>query len=362
MGIVVIPAYKPDEKLPRLIRDLKDAGVSSILVVNDGSGAAFDGVFREVEALGCELLIHEVNRGKGAALKTAFRHLSERGCREVVCTADADGQHLPVDIVACLKEAEAHPGALIIGGRGFTGNVPLRSRLGNAFSRHTFHLFTGVKVYDTQTGLRAFSPDLLPLVEGVKGDRYEYEMQMLCDAAKQKIPVREIRIQTVYLEDNASSHFNAFHDAMRVYGILLKNGSGIAYQIFTFLLSSGLAFLTDFLIYHLLLTLVFREKEISLFGVTVLAATLSLLIARIVSSVVNFTVNRQAVFKSDGKVWNFVGYVLLAIAVFFGQKTLNNFFYYDLNWHASLAYLVAQLICYPVSFLVQKLVIFRNKK
>lgn len=356
MGIVVIPAYKPDEKLPRLIRDLKNAGVSSILVVNDGSGAAFDGVFREVEALGCELLIHEVNRGKGAALKTAFRHLSERGCREVVCTADADGQHLPVDIVACLKEAEAHPGALIIGGRGFTGNVPLRSRLGNAFSRHTFHLFTGVKVYDTQTGLRAFSPDLLPLVEGVKGDRYEYEMQMLCDAAKQKIPVREIRIQTVYLEDNASSHFNAFHDAMRVYGILLKNGSGIAYQIFTFLLSSGLAWAVDAAAYLLLYHLLFEGKDLFLPG-----ATIALLLARIASSLVNFLVNRNAVFKTRGRWWSPLGYALLVVAVFFGNDALNRLFL-SLSWASFPAYICAQLICFPVSFLVQKLVIFRNKK
>ncbi|MBP5288918.1 MAG: bifunctional glycosyltransferase family 2/GtrA family protein [Clostridia bacterium] len=356
MGIVVIPAYKPDEKLPGVIRGLRDAGVTDVLVVNDGSGPDFDPVFREVESLGCTLLVHEVNRGKGAALKTAFRYLSEKNRETVICTADADGQHLPKDIAACLAEAEAHPGTLVIGGRGFTGNVPLRSRLGNAFSRHTFHLFTGAKVHDTQTGLRAFSPDLLPLVANVAGDRYEYEMQMLCDAAKAKIPVREIPIETVYLEDNASSHFNALRDAMRVYGILLKNGTGVLYQIFSFIVSSGLAWIVDALAYMLLFHLVFEGKEWVL-----PAATLALLIARIASSLVNFLVNRGVVFKTHGSWWAPLAYALLVVAVFFGNDALNRFFL-SLAWPTFFAYVGAQLICFPVSFLVQKLVIFRKRK
>ena len=117
---MVIPAYKPDEKLLGVIRDLKSAGVERILVVNDGSGPAYDSVFREVENCACELLVHDVNRGKGAALKTAFQSLLDEGCGDVICTADADGQHLPKDILACLTEAQANSGALVLGGRGFT--------------------------------------------------------------------------------------------------------------------------------------------------------------------------------------------------------------------------------------------------
>ena len=354
MGTVIIPAYKPDEKLPGVIRELQASGITDVVVVNDGSGEAFEPVFDEVRRLGCTLLIHEVNRGKGAALKTAFRYLSDRGFSGVVCTADADGQHLPKDILACLAEAEAHPGALVLGGRGFTGNVPLRSKLGNAFSRHTFRLFTGVKVYDTQTGLRAFSADLLPLVENVAGDRYEYEMQMLCDAARKKVPVREVRIETVYLEDNKSSHFNALRDAGRVYGILLKNGTGLLYQIVSFILSSGLAWAVDALVYMLLFHYAFHGEEHP-------GATLSLLFARIASSLVNFLINRGVVFKAKSKWWRPVAYGALVVAVFFGNDALNHLFL-SFGWPVFCAYIGAQLICFPVSFLVQKFLIFREKR
>ena len=356
MRTVVIPAYKPDEKLPEVIRALQASGLSDVVVVNDGSGEAFEPVFRVVKELGCALLVHEVNRGKGAALKTAFRYLEERGAAGVICTADADGQHLPKDILATLVEAEAHPGSLVLGGRGFTGNVPLRSKVGNALSRWTFRLFTGVRVYDTQTGLRAFTADLLPLVSAVKGDRYEYEMQMLCDAAREKVPVREVRIETVYLEDNKSSHFNALRDAGKVYGILLKNGTGVAYQIFSFLLSSGLSWAVDALTYLLLFHLVFTEGLGPFHG-----ATAALFIARAISSLVNFTVNRGVVFKADKRWWRPLGYGLLVVAVFFGNDALNRLFL-GFAWPSFWAYLSAQLICFPISFLVQKLVIFREKR
>ena len=79
-----------------------------------------------------------------------------------VVTMDADGQHLPEDAARICAASEAEPDALILGGRKFEGKVPLRSRFGNGVTRWVFRLSTGAKVYDTQTGLRAFSDRLLP--------------------------------------------------------------------------------------------------------------------------------------------------------------------------------------------------------
>lgn len=43
---VLIPAFKPDEELFSLVTNLKKIGFSDILIVNDGSGPAFDIFFR----------------------------------------------------------------------------------------------------------------------------------------------------------------------------------------------------------------------------------------------------------------------------------------------------------------------------
>jgi len=357
---VVIPAFKPDEKLPALIRHLQEQTNTKILVVNDGSGSEFDPVFKEVSRLGARLLVHAENRGKGAALKTAFSHLLKTLCEtEVIACADADGQHLPEDIFRCLEEAEKHPGTLILGARSFRGEVPFRSRFGNAASRLTFHLLMGKRVYDTQTGLRAFSSDLLEELLAVKGDRYEYEMQMLCDFARKKIPMREIEIETVYIEENRSSHFHVLRDAGRVYGILLKNAVARLFEFFCFLASSCASFLVDTALYWIGFRILFPL----FFASTARIAFASLLLARCLSSLTNFFINRKLVFRSrENPAKTLVLYLVLALAVFFLNHELNTFFLITLGQHELLSLLLAQCISFPVSYFAQKFIVFPKKK
>lgn len=358
---IIIPAYKPDEKLLGLLGELNRLTSARIIVVNDGSGEAFDALFQKVSLLCHTLLSHEVNRGKGAALKTAFAHLLAEGKEAgAICTADADGQHLPKDILRCLKCAEENPGSLVLGARSFRGDVPARSRFGNTVSRWTFRILMGKMVYDTQTGLRAFTPELLPQMLEIREDRYEYEMQMLCNAVRNKTPIREVEIETVYIEDNRSSHFNPLKDALRVYGLLLRCALGPFFEMISFVFSSCLAFLVDATAYFLLLHFVFpiflEEDPRAL-------AFFSLLAARVISSVVNFCVNGKMVFRNMKKpVKSFLLYLCLVLAIFFANEQLNAFFLLDCGIHAIPAHILAQLICFPVSFLAQKFIVFPKKK
>lgn len=359
---IIIPAYKPDEKLLILLKQLAAEGDADLIVVNDGSGKEYEPVFERVKQQNCTLLIHPENRGKGAALKTAFRYLIEKGVtNEAICTADADGQHLAKDIYACLREAREHPDSMVIGTRDFGKGTPLRSRFGNWCSRVTFRLLIGTAVYDTQTGLRAFSETLLPLLSKIPGDRYEYEMQMLCDVCKEKIPVREVPISTVYIEENKSSHFHPLRDSMRVYRLLLKNAGGTLWQALSFAFSSAVAFLIDLAVDFLFYALLFRH----LFDQST-AVLLSLLVARVVSSVVNYAVNRRLVFRSGGAVaGTFLRYALLAVGVYFGNFYLDRFFFVAVFSSAlafkPVALVLAELICFPASFVIQKYLIFPKK-
>ena len=218
---VLIPAYNPDEKLLALIDELIPK-FANIVVVNDGSTVnpeVFDGVC----ARGITLLAHQENRGKGAALKTGFKWILENltSCATVV-TADADGQHRPDDIVRVAEASLANPKALTIGVRAFSGNVPFRSRLGNWWTRWVFFLLIHLKIQDTQTGLRGIPFSLLPRILLLGGSCYEFEMLMLADAKHHEAPPVQVPIATVYIEGNASSHFNPLRDTIRIYGALLR--------------------------------------------------------------------------------------------------------------------------------------------
>ncbi|MCI6557392.1 glycosyltransferase family 2 protein [Schaalia hyovaginalis] len=153
--IVLIPAFRPDTRLARLVLDLHRADPSiQTLVVDDGSGPDYAVYFDAARAAGAELVSHVANRGKGAALRTGIARAAELRPGEPVVTADADGQHLVEDILAVGRECDKS-GEIVLGVRSFDGDVPFRSKFGNDATAFAFRLATGVRLPDTQTGLRA---------------------------------------------------------------------------------------------------------------------------------------------------------------------------------------------------------------
>ena len=188
--IALIPAYNPDQKITGVVRGLKNSGFT-VIIVNDGSDPEFDYLFDKSNGAD-EVIAHEENRGKGIALKTGLRWIY-KNCTPpyTVVTVDADGQHLTSDALRVSSAAKRCPSTLII--------------------------------YDTQSGLRGFTHDLIPVLTKIEGSRYEYEMQMLIDVDREGIPIKEVPIEAVYIGDNGTSHFRTVYDSRRLYKVIFKN-------------------------------------------------------------------------------------------------------------------------------------------
>ncbi|MGC4891161.1 glycosyltransferase family 2 protein [Micromonospora sp. DT227] len=215
--IVLVPVYRPGDRLPPLVTDLTAAlPGASVLVVDDGSGPDAAAVLADAHARGATVLRRRVNRGKGVVLRTGFRYaLTHRPDEDVVCV-DADGQHQVSDVVRVVDRMR-DTGAQTLGVRRFDGEVPARSRFGNAATRAVFRLATGRDVRDTQTGLRAYPAGLLHRLTTVPGDRFEYEMNVLLDAVRAGLPIEQVDIATRYHAGNSGSHFSALADSVRIY-------------------------------------------------------------------------------------------------------------------------------------------------
>ena len=221
---ILIPAYKPDQRLVTLVDQLSNACQAPIVIVNDGSPAEHAPVFAALEAIPrITLLTHPANQGKGAALRTGFRYIESLPA-EITCivTADADGQHSVKDILAVAETAAQKPEAMITGSRRFDKDVPPRSMFGNTVTRWVMRLFFGVRLWDTQTGLRAIPRRLLPALIEIPYDHYELEIVMLLIAQRRLVPLIEIPIETIYIEGNRGSHFKPLLDSARVYWVLLR--------------------------------------------------------------------------------------------------------------------------------------------
>ena len=223
--VIIIPCYRPDGALLTLVRALRGPDPDQrIVLVDDGSGPEYAHVFDAARGAGCDVLRYSQNHGKGVALKRGLALIAAAHPGEDVVCADADGQHTPADIRRVAGALADEPGSIVLGSRLFAGDVPARSRYGNALARMLFSAVTRTRLLDTQTGLRGYPAAMLEWLRAVPGERYEYELEVLLAAVRAGVPIVEVPIATVYLDGNRSSHFRLPWDPIRVYLPLLKSG------------------------------------------------------------------------------------------------------------------------------------------
>ncbi len=348
---VILPSYNPSDRLLETLRGLISEGFDDIILIDDGSREDCQKYFSEAEKLPqCTVLHHEVNKGKGRGLKTGFEYfLKKRPDRVGVVTTDDDGQHTPPDVLACTMQMEESQKA-VFGCRDFSGDdVPWKSSFGNNCTRIVFRAFCGIKISDTQTGLRAFPREYIQLLCDTDGERFEYETNCLLEMHKNGYAFEERKIQTVYLDNNSETHFHPLKDSVKIYAVILK-----------FMLSSGLSSIIDIAVF----TLINMLMPESVSGVLrVFIATFG---ARVVSSLFNFFANRTRVFKSkDGLRATMARYYILCViqtACSYGiVYLLSMLIAPELRILQSVIKIVVDVVLFFISFRIQQDWVFKSK-
>jgi len=358
---VVIPTLNPDRAFLKLAGALLDAGVDQLVIVNDGSRAGRSRIFRELEQRDrCKVLHHARNLGKGRALKTAFNYLlvHEKRCRGAV-TADADGQHSVADILRVVKmmKKSGSKNPFVLGVRDLdSGNVPWKSRCGNKISRLLFKLLARINVQDTQTGLRGIPRHFMRRLLDAPGERFDFESTMLIKAGKLHLPVEQLMIDTIYLNGNAGTNFNPLTDSWQICKVLF----GQTFVMFMLFVTSGLlSFAVDIGIFSLLMKFITPGK---LF--------ISTVAARLISSVCNYCLNRNFVFKyTDPKRQDAIGdlrsltmYYLLCVFILAGSYYFTRGLIYVTAGDPVVCKVLVDTVLFLTSFTLQNVLIFRRKK
>lgn len=341
---IVIPAYKPKLSLIDLVKELSER-FTNIVVVDDGSGNAYASIFERVRLIGngVQVLTHSVNQGKGRALKTAFNHLIISNDSSIIgaITVDADGQHDIVDVEKVAETMESNAGCVILGCRSFKdASIPFRSRLGNRISKVVYEWACGLKVSDTQTGLRGIPFDLLTTLCKIVGERYDFETNMLLTVMDVGRQFKEVSIRTIYEDNNETSHFNPLMDSVRIYTVIVK------YSI-----SSLITSLADYIVFSVMI----------ICGLPIVVSTY---IARVLAGLLNFAINKTIVFRSknNGKL-QFIKYWLL---VFF-SGTISGLM---ITWLTSinsrsspvLFKIPVEILLYILNYYIQRTYIFRGRQ
>ena len=277
---VIIPSYNPNEKLIETVRALRSIGFCDIIIVNDGSDEAHLRHFPDKYEPCCTVINMELNRGKGAALKTAFRYfLSNRGDKAGVVTVDGDGTHNASDVLKCAEamlSEDEHK--MILGARDFK-NARLISRISSRIYAAVFRSASRRYFADPQTSLRVIPTEYLRDCSRIDGLRYEYETNVLLSMPEYNMEYREVAVENSYNKNSRPEHYHPVRDSLMIGMIILK-----------FMASSLFCTLVDLVCFFLF------SKYLGIF-LGFASITLCTLLARAISSFLNFNINSRTIYK-----------------------------------------------------------------
>lgn len=349
--IILIPSLEPDRKLVSYVNELKENGLTEVIIVDDGSGEKYQHIFHELNVNGCVVLHHPENYGKGCALKTGFKYIKENYNRPAcVVTVDSDGQHAVRDVVKVLEASAENPNALSLGVRDFaTAGVPIKSLLGNRVISIVFALFYGRYLPDTQTGLRAFGIQMVGRMLKVRGERFEYEMKMLTSCVKSGIPIQTVPIEVIYVNSNEGTHFKPVHDSIRIIGTILSD-------FFRFSVTSLISAAVDLGIAWFLLDLL-RTASYSVYMRILMATS----VARVISIGFNYMLNRNFVFQKAPITRSLPRYLILCVIIIIFSATGVYALKIGLGINEKVGKIICDSLLYLLSYRVQQRWVFNER-
>ncbi len=219
---VVAPTYNNARTLDDVVAGVAAVGLP-LFIVNDGSTDETAMILaRIVASSNLTVLTHPHNRGKAAALQTGFAVATAAGYTHVL-TIDTDGQHDPAEMPRLLDRARQAPEALVLGLRdeGVPG-YPKKSRLGRRVSNLFIRMESGLRVEDSQCGIRVYPLGLVQAVCCGAG-RYGFESEIVTRAGWAGGPVVEVPVACRYLPaGDRVSHLRPWRDTFRAIGMHFK--------------------------------------------------------------------------------------------------------------------------------------------
>ena len=339
---ILIPSYNPGQNLLDLVLGLSSYQWNEIIVVNDGSSNESQIFFDNLKNIdNVHVINHSTNLGKGAAIKTGIEYLKNKKTRlDGLITADSDGQHLVEDIEKVAQSTKNRKNDVIFGVRSFEEGTPLKSKFGNKITKYLLYLFNDISIDDTQTGLRYLPVSIFSKLLTLPGNKYEYELECLFAIRNLGYNITQIQIKTVYIDDNAGSHFRPIIDSAKIYLVFAR-----------FSISSLLSFGLDISLFA-----VFLSYLDSIFYATIMA--------RIISGIFNFTLNRNIVFRANRNsnlLKKSIGYIILwaILAVLSGLIVSSA---QGVAMHLIIPFKIAiDLLLFLIAFYVQKNIIFHPR-
>lgn len=205
---VVVPAYNEEKTIEKVLNDLLNMGLEFV-VVDDGSVDRTNNIVRKLieEKKHGYICRHFLNRGLGAAIKTGIEAALEENA-DVIVTFDADGQHDPNDICSVINPIINQEADVAIGTRDFN-DMPRSKKYGNSVMNIITLIFYGIKVGDSQSGLRAFNRNAANQIV-INARDYGVSSEIIGEIKRHGLMLKEVPMKTIYTDYTMKKGTNLF--------------------------------------------------------------------------------------------------------------------------------------------------------
>lgn len=262
--VILIPVYNPRERIINYVKKLKEKNYD-VIVINDGSDENYHAVFERM-VYDCKIINYPHFKGKGYALKKGYQYVKE---------------HLKDKKGILILENEYDLNLIDQMSQSITEDASkfyFVHHQGKKILSQLFSLIYNQKFINVDSELFGFSTSYLD--EMLEVDENCYEVQALIDQVQNQHDIEEIKVKKLSQE--------AFHQKNKTSQIIYV----IFLHLIRFVSSSIISSIIDVLLAWILLD-VLKIWMTSDFWRIALAS----LIARVISTIVNYVVNKKYVFK-----------------------------------------------------------------
>ena len=253
--VILIPVYNPRERIINYVKKLKEKNYD-VVVINDGSDENYHAVFERM-VYDCKIINYPHFKGKGYALKKGYQYVKEHlKDKKGILILENEYDLKLVDQMSQSINEDASKFYFV-------------HHQGKKILSQLFSLIYNQKFINVDSELFGFSISYLD--EMLEVDENCYEVQALIDQVQNQHDIEEIKVKKLSQE--------AFHPKNKTYQIIYV----IFLHLIRFVSSSIISSIID----------VLKIWMTSDFWRIALAS----LIARVISTIVNYVVNKKYVFK-----------------------------------------------------------------